>query len=257
MKKFLEKIGLLKKPNYEKFTSRRRDELSLKVDALFKSTISYGLFSGLQLSLVSKWSKSDRGAMILGLYEKEVLDLIGSQGAVDLFINIGAADGYYAAGVLYAGIATRVIAYEIDVEAHDSIKDISRLNNVSERLEIRGGFNKEEARELTKNLNTNSLILMDIEGAEFEILSGDILESLSHCHIIIETHEFIEGGEKKLSDLIQRVEKFFNVVRIFSGARDLSNIDEVSNWPDNDRWLLCSEGRPCLMSWLYLTPKRH
>ena len=50
-------------------------------------------------------------------------------------------------------------------------------------------------------------------------------------------------------------EEFFNVTELKMGSRDLSNIPELQKFSDSDRWLMCSEGRGELMSWLRLDPK--
>lgn len=252
---FLNRLKIGKKPNYTKFSGRRRDQLSQQIDHLFNSKIAYGPFAGLQLPVNSKWSTSDRGSIILGLYEKEVLDYLESTKAIDLFINIGAADGYYAAGVVFSGIAQRAIAYEIDLEAHETIREISVLNGIEKKIEIRGGFDGKALETLSSDLIENTLVLIDIEGAEFELLDDHALELLSRYPIIIETHEFVEHGEEKLSLLLDRIKRSHSVSRIFTGSRDLSGIKELRSMSDNDRWLLCSEGRPCLMSWLFLNPK--
>ena len=41
---------------------------------------------------------------------------------------------------------------------------------------------------------------------------------------------------------------------IKNAARDLSWIPELDAMNDSDRWLICSEGRPKLMSWLIFAP---
>ena len=35
---------------------------------------------------------------------------------------------------------------------------------------------------------------------------------------------------------------------------DLSEFEELKEWSDTDRWLVCSEGRPKLMTWWRLDP---
>jgi len=38
------------------------------------------------------------------------------------------------------------------------------------------------------------------------------------------------------------------------GSRDLSTYPELQQWNDLDRWLICSEGRAQLMSWVRFDP---
>ena len=44
------------------------------------------------------------------------------------------------------------------------------------------------------------------------------------------------------------------ITALVTGARDLSQFRELRMMSDTDRWLLCSEGRPRLMSWLRFDP---
>ncbi len=48
---------------------------------------------------------------------------------------------------------------------------------------------------------------------------------------------------------------FHKVSTITTSSRDLSRFPELRNYEDSDRWLIASEGRPRLMTWLRLDPK--
>ena len=90
--------------------SARSERISLETYDACNGEVKYGPFQGLSLNSKTGWGKSDLGAQCLGLYEKEILDDIGSQekGKYQTFIDIGAADGYYAVGMLLAGIVNNV-----------------------------------------------------------------------------------------------------------------------------------------------------
>ena len=75
--------------------------ISREVFEIFGGVVAYGLFGGLRLQQASIWwGAHDVGAQVLGIYEKEVADLISDLGPRTSFISIGAADGYYAIGML-------------------------------------------------------------------------------------------------------------------------------------------------------------
>jgi len=44
---------------------------------------------------------------------------------------------------------------------------------------------------------------------------------------------------------------------IDTGSRDPSQYNELRNFSDNDKWLVCSEGRKRSGSWMHLTPLDH
>ena len=99
---------------------------------------------------------------------------------------------------------------------------------------------------------------IDIEGAEFDVLKPECLYELRHSQVIIEVHDFLRPGtgQVELQTLIERARAYFHVEELRTGARDLSSIPLLSDhWTDTDRWLLCSESRAKLMSWLWLSPK--
>jgi len=76
---------------------QHRYMLSDRLAAQMSYTVAHGPFRGLKLSQERWWSAADRGSMLLGIYEGEVLAAIGSlaRGRTTL-VDIGAADGYYA-----------------------------------------------------------------------------------------------------------------------------------------------------------------
>jgi len=78
-----------------------RTYLSNQVADFHKNTIAHGPLKGLKLHSESHWGNSDRGVMILGLYEQEILESLSHIGPqYTNFIDLGAADGYYGIGEL-------------------------------------------------------------------------------------------------------------------------------------------------------------
>jgi len=94
--------------------AQHRFKLGSDLGQLLNFTVAHGPFTGLRLAVDSWWSAGDRGSMMLGMYEREVLETLdGWRGLADVFVDVGAADGYYAVGCLRAGIVGRAICYEI------------------------------------------------------------------------------------------------------------------------------------------------
>ena len=118
--------------------AQRLERVSLETYDLCKGTVSQGLLKGLQLNRDTWWGKSDLGAQCLGLYEKEILDLISSHGPFDTFLDIGAADGYYAVGLLHAKMAKRAICFEISPDGQRAIKENWLINKNPGEIEIHG-----------------------------------------------------------------------------------------------------------------------
>jgi hypothetical protein len=235
---------------------KRHAFLSNKLDHTLESTVKYGPFAGLKFSKNSSWGLVDRAAMLLGLYEKEVLEEINlSAGRYHTFIDLGAADGYYGVGVLASNMFVKSYCFEISAEGQNAIISNAELNNVSDRIVVNGIADNEFYRHFTPEELSSCLILVDIEGAEFEMFDDVTFRAFSRATIIIEVHDFLlANGEEMLKRLKDAGRSTHNIKEIVTGARDLSRLPELLKYSDYDRWLICSERRRQLPTWLRFDP---
>jgi hypothetical protein len=234
----------------------KRGRLGKEIFQQYKGQVAYGLFKGLMLNETSSWSGfKDTGSKILGLYESQNLAWINDRvQKVDLFIDIGAADGYYAIGMIVSGIAERAITYEIS-EKDQLLTHISAdLNKVSERVSVKGEGKKDD---IIADVTAceNGLVLFDIEGDEFELIDLQLLEAMKHCYVIIEIH----GSENKnlQKNFFEMCSVFHNCEVVSDFARTFPRDSYTEKLSDNERGLILSEGRPYSMSWFCLSPKNN
>jgi hypothetical protein len=233
----------------------RRLFLSNLISKRFNNIVHYGPFKGLILGR-GVWSSTDRAGMILGLYEQEVLNSISKlPKKYTNFIDLGAADGYYAIGVLINKIFLKSYCFEMSRKGQEVIRENAELNHVSNDVIIHGKATS-DFYHLIPNCNLdNSVLLVDIEGCEFDLLDHDCLKAFSRSIIFIELHDWlVDDGFFKKNQLIERAKLFFNITELTTGSRDLSVFDELRDFSDTDRWLICSEGRDRRMTWLRLDP---
>ncbi len=240
------------------FLSFRRKIISKRFKKANGSSIIYGHFSDVKLPNSSFWNSIDHPSIILGLYEQEVIHFIVDSCLtknINLFVNIGAADGYYTVGLLKKKFVEKAICYELRKEGRDSILVNCELNNIDKsKIEIRGKASPDFYKDLPDNL-TRAVILIDIEGFEFELLTQDALRSIRDAIIIIELHPHLfENGEAEILKLVERAESIFNIDFINPGSRNPHDFSELNFLSDNDKWLLCSEGRAVRMNWMVLSP---
>jgi hypothetical protein len=221
--------------------------------------VTHGPFKGLRLGPIRDQERTHRASLLLGLFEKEILDALNSiPSNYNTFINLGAGQGYYGIGVLANNTFEISHCYEILEEYREHIEYHARLNKVHGRVKIHGRVQRDSFEELRKNGIDLSrcVILCDIEGGEFELFDESTLEILKRSIIIIEIHDFLlDDGEAKLRNLKQSATKFFQITELTTGARDLSQFPEIKMLSDTERWLIVSEIRPRLMTWLRLDPK--
>lgn len=236
--------------------NKRRLFLSDKLSQKFGGFIKYGPLKGVRLSSCSWWGSADRASMLFGLYEKEILDSISlTPNRYKVFIDLGAADGYYGVGLVASGIFEKSYCYEISSGGQIAIAENARLNGVSDRVEVRGGAGKGFYNGIDVDEIERSVLFVDIEGGEFDLFDEEMLRVFSKSIIYVEIHEwFFDDGFAKLSKLEALVRDYFSIKKITTASRDLSNYDELAEMCDNDRWLICSEGRGRLMNWWRLDP---
>jgi hypothetical protein len=221
--------------------------------------VMHGAFKGLNLEHFKTWGASDRGSQLLGLYEREVVNLIAQEGGPEkVFVDVGAAEGYFAAGVLVNKFFRRVICFEADAKSRNALAKTLSLNDVADLVSIHGAAGQDFARVVGEEISfdfKNTVILIDIEGGEIELLNQSNLEMLEQATIVVEMHP-VQVAEADIRDLEILCGLTHQVDEIGTGERDPGVFQELKNFTDDERWLLCSEGRYRRGRWLVLRPKK-
>lgn len=238
---------------------KRREVLSQKLFQELGGIVRYGPMKGLKLADGLSWDSGDKAPMLLGIYEREVLEsLQQASRAHDTVVDLGAADGYYGVGLVKSGMFQRSYCFELTARGQAAIKELAAANELENRVHVFGtadaGFCKLLVSEGVKL--DHSVVLCDIEGAEFETFTEETLAALRQSIVIIEIHDFLrEDGPEQFLALKRRASAWFAISEMRTGARDLSLFPECRRLSDSDRWLMASEGRGELMTWLRLDPK--
>ena len=235
--------------------AQRLERISLETYDFCGGKVCFSLFEGMKLNRDTWWGKNDLGAQCLGLYEKEILDLFSDKGPFDTFFDIGAADGYYAIGMLHAQMAKRAICFEASEKGRLAIKDNWLTNNSVGELEIKGEADEASIVKIASELTAKSLVLIDIEGFEFSLLTPNVISRLSECQLIIEIHNWVENFSFKYKTLLTNLDLHFEVQAIEFTDRNTQSIPLLRSYTDDNRLLVTSERRPCLMRFLHLVPR--
>jgi hypothetical protein len=234
----------------------RRVLLARQIDELFGSVVRYGPFRGLKLMTDSWWGSNDRAGVLLGIYEQELLlSLQNIPPRYRTFVDLGAADGYYGVGVLINKMFDNSHCFEISAIGRKIIQRNADLNGVSERVKIHGLAESDFYKHFSSGELTRTVLFVDIEGGEFDLFSKKCLSEFSQSIIFIELHDwYFKDGREKLQRLTDDAKSFFSITELTTTSRDLSQFSELRRFSDTDRWLICSEGRGQLMTWLRLDP---
>jgi hypothetical protein len=196
---------------------------------------------------------------ILGTYECELHGFIKNLKKFELGLDVGAAEGYYAVGLLYASVCHRVIAWEISKEGRKLSQELADNNEVAERLEIRGECSLENlAQTIRQSVASECLLIIDCEGYESALIEGLEREELAKCWLIIETHDFVKQGIH--NRIKSQMEKTHVVVEMFAAKRTPADMPANLQWPQRvlkNKFLgrlAMSERRPAANGWLCCKP---
>lgn len=236
----------------------RREILGERLFRLSNGRVLYGPFKGMKLASTS-WSARDVGSILLGEYERQVIDVImESPSSYSIFVDIGAADGIYAVGLSMNNRFQSSFCFESSEASQSSIRENALANDVKSKITILGTAESNFLTLLTTQYPidlSKALFLVDIEGGEYDLLSEKNLEKLRNSVLIVEIHKDVDGFELQYEALIKRSSHIFNVSKLFSHAKSKIDFKEIESWPDEDRQIIFSEGRRHQMSWLVMTPK--
>ena len=132
---------------------------------------------------------------LLGTYESELHATLEACCArrYRRVIDIGAADGFYAAG-LAMRLGQRVVAFEADPWQRYVIRRTAAVNRAD--VDVRGPAT---VRSVARVVEPGSLLLCDCEGAEDALLDPLAIPGLARCDLVVEVHDaFVPGVAERL-----------------------------------------------------------
>lgn len=220
--------------------------------------VQRGLFAGMRLDQTSHLSNSYMALKAYGLYETEVHAWLALQPDVDTLVNIGAGEGYYSIGLVRIGKAKRAISFELDGKGRSAIAVNAAANSLGDKIAIHGAAGADLVDVLKREEADprSTVLLCDIEGGEFSVITPELVRFLSGARFAIELHGFaVADGEKAISDLAGLFAGTHDVEIVKAGPRDWSGIAEIEALNDLERALVTTEGRKKLGRWLFATPR--
>ena len=234
-----------------------REEEAASLSTRLGLRVLYGPCEGLNLLPSSSWGKSDLPLKVLGVYEQPLIPFIERVCPVETVVCIGAADGYYGIGLVVSGRASRSICFELTEAVRKTIAATARHNKVAEKIEILGKAEPEGLRScLASRTCKSQLVIIDIEGGEFELLDAGVLAALSGAHVLIEMHPDLHAnGQQAQRELLERAARHFDVEVVHDHGRIYPDVPELAELSDDQRCIILSEGRVRQMEWLLLTPR--
>jgi len=211
-----------------------------------------GPFAGLRYPTGLAAAPGDLVAKLLGSYERElhgVLEEWIAEGYRQV-IDVGCAEGYYAVGLAASMPMTTVDAYDIDTTARAQCSELARLNDVEERVRVRGTC---EPSSLSEYPARGVALLSDCEGYERVLLDPELAPRLREWPVLVELHEFLDASITET--LRSRFEDSHEIEMIEGEGRDGVGLEELSFTSARRRSAALGERRPGPMRWAYLRPR--
>jgi hypothetical protein len=221
--------------------------------------VAGGPFKGMVYSGEAIGSASD--PKILGTYEAELTPTILKWSSIPFqtIIDVGAAEGYYAVGAALLWPRAKVIAFESNEQGRSLLSRMATLNGVDSRTEIKGHCDCDQLQQALQG-KSSILLIMDVEGAERELLDPDKVPGLMQAYIMVEIHDDIDRGVGE--SVKSRLQPSHEVTEVWTKPRSILDFPQPRSFALR-LYLLpylkhhASELRAGPMCWFCCTPKSH
>lgn len=198
---------------------------------------------------------------LMGTYEQELQSQLSQFPIFDLVIDVGAAEGWYAVGLLHRRLVRKVIAFEMSEDGRKNLlANVRRNNLLPDSIEVRGECTAAGLQSMLRSLPTDSnfrlLIICDCEGFEGKLLDADTLKLCASAYLMIETHDFyVPKVHEKLAKCLAASHVVTDLRPV---RRSRKNLPPTVPWlfrlPPVGR-LLMAERRCPGIAWLVAVPK--
>jgi len=216
------------------------------------ATILQGPFAG--MAYVSQATEGALIPRLIGSYESELHPYLErfSQDGVEVVIDVGCAEGYYAVGLARMLPNATVYAFDIDPAAREACAELAARNGVSDRVVVGAEFGPTSFEAFA---GRNALVIMDTEGAEDDLLRPDLSPALAGMRLIVETHPTAPNRAGVTERVRERFEPTHRVTKVLQGPKSTP----LPPWFDElghlDHLLAVWEWRGAPTPWLVMEPK--
>ena len=195
-----------------------RSSAASMVLARSRETAVAGPFKGMALEL-SPVSRRHLLSYVLGTAELELRGVVDRAAArrYGTILNVGAADGYYAVGLAMRSPASRIEAFEAKEELHAALHRVARRNGVADRIAVHGSCSAALLQARLAAAIGRTFVLMDIEGAEHDLLDPARTPLLEGADILVETHDLY--APNCTDDLVARFSATHDIERYATRPR--------------------------------------
>lgn len=209
--------------------------------------VRHGPFAGLMYPPSAIGNVSFLPTKLLGAYERDLGAVLAGADGFDLFVDIGAGEGYYCVGFKRRFPGTRVIGHETDRSERRAASQLAQINRVD--IEMRGTADHAALNALPPG---RLLLMTDVEGYEKELLDPAAVPRLRDATMIVEAHPEVHPDIVEV--LSTRFRRTHHVELITGSPKDVREHPELADWDAKLATYAIYEGRASEPLWLVLRP---
>lgn len=157
----------------------------------FGDCVLSGPFAGMAIPQTGPWDDGNSSTKLLGCYEFELHETIrhAAWRRPRAVVNVGCAEGYYAIGLARL-LGVTVHGFDVREASLRMCGDYAYKNGVGEKVILKEGCRDPEELILS-DVQGRRLYLVDVEGAELDLLDKDRCPILKYSDVIVECHDFM------------------------------------------------------------------
>ncbi len=211
---------------------RRPQEIALaKLVATNGDVVQSGPFQGMH-SLTTM----DDGCIVpklLGSYEEEIhswVELLIARRPKRV-IDVGCASGWYTTGFAVRLPDAEIFGYDLEPGALDRARQLAELNGVLDRVDLRQ--ERLGPRSLGEMIVPETVVVMDIDGPEVEVLVPEEDPRLLEADILVEFHDHFDPTISER--IVERFAPTHDIQRTKALGRDPSHYRDLDQF--RTRWV--------------------
>lgn len=171
-------------------------------------------------------------------------------------VNVGCGNGYYAVGFARRLPECQVIGVDIEQRCREMTMSLADENGVANRVRVE---DLATAASLEAQVGEGTVLFMDCEGAELDLLDPAQTPALKSTVFLVELHDFLlrknDPGFSLTGTLVGRFKETHNLRFRTTSTPDAFAYPDLMEWGPYQRWVALNEGRPVVMQWMLAIPK--
>ncbi|MEM9825845.1 MAG: hypothetical protein AAF958_04615 [Planctomycetota bacterium] len=193
---------------------------------------------------------------LAGTYESELQPCLREIADRDYqaVIDVGYAEGFYLLGLGRWFENAELIGFDLEAEAERQCRGNAEVNGIaSQRLRLFGGF---DAGQFQENLRDKTLVVVDCEGFENDVIEGVTEQQAARADWLIETHDHLVPGTTQRMTARLRHTHHIELIHTDAGFADKCKLlpsalrDQCSR---EEQEAIVTEGRVEPQSWVFAT----